>query len=168
MQAIQTQIPSNTRVESYLPADYTDTFVITIPAEDNSITSTDLQVNLWTQKPKWLEALFKLRNILVKPFGLETEERDQKQFIKCLREGGAYGMNSVPLSSPQETILRMDDKHLEAIISIYLTDCENKKRNVYAITLVKYHNRLGRVYFFLIRPFHKIVVKEMMKYILKR
>ncbi|MDR1652533.1 MAG: DUF2867 domain-containing protein [Prevotellaceae bacterium] len=34
------------------------------------------------------------------------------------------------------------------------------------ITVVHFHNALGKVYFFVIRPFHKIIVKAMIKRLL--
>ena len=35
-------------------------------------------------------------------------------------------------------------------------------------TVVKFNNRLGRLYFFFIRPFHKVIIRSMLKRVAKR
>jgi len=168
MKVTKATIPENSKILNFFRADYSDTFVCTIHTNDNSLTATELQVAFWTVKPKWIQWLFDLRNILVKPFGLKSGGEDQELFIKSIREGGKCGMTSVPLSSPTETILCLNDKHLKAYLSVYLTDSKNGKRDIYCTTLVQYHNTLGKAYFFVISPFHMIVVKRMMKFILEK
>ena len=37
-----------------------------------------------------------------------------------------------------------------------------------AFTVVKFNNRLGRLYFFFIRPFHKVIIRSMLKRVAKR
>lgn len=166
MKVRKATIPEGAKILNFFPANYSDTFVCTINADNNSLTAVELQVSFWTIKPKWIQWLFDLRNILVKPFGLKSGDEDQEQFIKCIREGGECGMANIPYSSPTETILCLNDKHLKAYLSVYLTDSRNGKRDIYCTTLVQYHNTLGKAYFFVISPFHMIVVKQMMKFIL--
>lgn len=45
---------------------------------------------------------------------------------------------------------------------------EGRMQTVTAITLVHYHNRLGKIYFSLIGLFHKVIVKSMLKATLTR
>ena len=52
--------------------------------------------------------------------------------------------------------------HLVAYMSIYIEGGE-----VFASTVVKYHNKLGVVYFNLIRPFHILVVKNLFKQMMR-
>jgi hypothetical protein len=127
------------------------------------IIPDDIMVNFWTDFPAWVNVLFKLRNFLVKFVGLKgTEGGDLKEFEKCIRIGGTYGFASVPMKSDNETILLLTDKHLNAYISVHVESMEEHK-TISAITLVNFNNKLGRVYFFIIRPFHGIVVKSMLK-----
>ena len=99
--------------------------------------------------------MMKLRNLLVKPFGLQNEGLGAAQLEESIRSGGSYGFFSVAAKSSNETVVRLDDKHLSAWMSVMTVG-----NDVYAITLVKYHNRLGRAYFFVIGPFHKIIVRS--------
>lgn len=164
------EIPANSLVEAYLPASYSDVFECTV-VNGKSFTPDDLQVNFWTTQPKWLEYLFKIRNILVKPFGLSDGKGSNEEFANCIRSGGQLGMVNVPPKTPEETILELSDKHLDAILSVYIKEDKEGtdiKRTVVTSTLVHYHNKLGVIYFFFIRPFHKIVVRSMLSQCVRR
>lgn len=120
--------------------------------------------------PNWVNALFKLRNILVRPFGLddgESENRSEK-LKKIINDGsGSAGLMSVTDATDDEIVILLSDKHLDAYMSVLIEKIESKQI-VVATTLVRYHNRLGRIYFSLIRPFHMIIVKSMLINTLKR
>ncbi|MCD7963643.1 MAG: DUF2867 domain-containing protein [Rikenellaceae bacterium] len=68
-----------------------------------------------------IKTLFNIRNTLVKPFGIRTENNfDPKAVENCIRHGEACGLFSVTGKSPCETVLCLDDKHLTAFISVYM------------------------------------------------
>ena len=69
---------------------------------------------------------------------------------------------TVVAKTANETVVSLDDKHLKAYLSVYVED-----RNVSLSTLVQYYNKLGVAYFTLIRPFHKIVVKNMLRHTIR-
>jgi hypothetical protein len=48
-------------------------------------------------------------------------------------------------------------------MSVYLSDANNDRKSVASITVVNIHNRLGYIYFYSICPFHKIIVKTMLR-----
>jgi len=162
------KIPNGSLVHKYLPVNYSDVYVCTFSTERN-ITPDDIQVSFWTNTPKWLDNLYKLRNILVKPFGLKNgNERDTRQFEECIRSGGNHGFVSVPDKSPDETVLCLTDKHLTAYLSVHIKDLGDNRKAVYTITLVNFHNKLGYIYFYAICPFHHIVVKRMLGNTIKK
>jgi len=169
MKCRKTDIPADSLVRQVLPAGYTDAFSCEVPGE-MTYSVDDLQVSFWTVMPGWVNALFKLRNVLVKPFGLKGGEGDstfQKMMEQTIRTGGSNGMTSVPFKNDRETVLKLSDKHLDAYASVYVRK-DTPKPEVTVITVVHYHNRLGKVYFFFIKPFHKIIVKSTLKSTLKR
>jgi len=162
MKIRKAKIPADSLIKNYLPANHADTFVGNLTNADN-ITADDIQVEFWTKNPKWLESLYKLRDIIVKPFGLKGgEERDVQMLEECIRKGIDYRFVSIPAKSENETVLCLNDKHLKAYISVYLENAENDNKLVYATTVVHFHNKLGYLYFNVIRPFHYIVVKKML------
>ena len=117
----------------------------------------------WTTSPAWLKFLFRLRDLLVRPFGLKTGEGPSREKLEeALNNGESCGFMSVAERTADETIVALDDKHLVAYMSIYIEGGE-----VFASTVVKYHNKLGVVYFNLIRPFHILVVKNLFKQMMR-
>ena len=156
-------IPEDSLANSYLPVNYYDVIDYTT-GNLNNITADDIQTAFWTVMPKSVERLFKIRNFLVKPFGLKSGNENRGEIRKCIETGGSSGMFAVLGKTPNETLLRLDDKHLQAYISVYLQSTNTDERNIRAITLVKFHSWLGYVYFYAIMPFHRIVVKRMLKF----
>jgi len=58
-----------------------------------------------------------------------------------------------------EAIMRKDDKHLLFYVSI----AKIGNNLIDVTTVVQYHNALGKVYFFFIKPFHKMIVPRVVK-----
>ena len=59
-------------IDKYLPADYYDTFVLKSRKPAEQIIPKELIKKIFNHSPAWLNFLMKVRNILVKPLGLET------------------------------------------------------------------------------------------------
>jgi len=166
MKVKKSAIPKSSLIENYLPADYSDVYACEVYSE-KEITSDNVMVGFWTDSPAWINALFKLRDFLVKFVGLKSSGGNSlEEFEKCIRSGGTYRFISVPAKNSNETVLLLSDKHLDAYMSVHVESRE-KNKTISAITLVHFKNRLGRVYFFMIRPFHSLVVKSMLKRSLK-
>ena len=68
----------------------------------------------------------------------------------------------------EEIILGTEDKHLTFHISIYCSKNYNKRQSVSLTTIVKYNNLLGKIYFYIIWIFHRIVVKYLFKRAIRR
>jgi len=161
------KIPAGSLCNNHLPVNYADVYVCTVDDLKN-ITPDDIQVAFWTDHPRWLNNLYKIRNALVKPFGLKGDDnRDSILFEECIRSGKEYKIASIADKSPNETILRLTDKHLIAYFSVYI-ETENDRKNIYTTTLVHFNNKMGYMYFNAIMPFHHLVVKNILKYTIKK
>ena len=164
MKVSRGKIPAEALVNDYLPVDYSDVYVCTT-AGLGDITPDDIMISFWTVMPKWVNNLFKLRNLLVKPFGLATERNSKfADLERCIRTGGESAIASVPYKSPDETILKLADKHLTAYLSVYIEG----HKNVYVTTLVNFQKKFGYIYFYAIYPFHHIIVKRQLKSTISR
>ncbi|MDU1890864.1 MAG: DUF2867 domain-containing protein [Dysgonomonas sp.] len=162
MKVVKSEIPENSLILNYLPANYTDVYKCTI-TDNKGISADDIQVVFWTRQPKWLKALFNIRNSIVRFFGLKTDRADPSEFERCIRAGSNYHFTSIPAKSANETIIYLQDKHLSAYLSVYIEDIGTNNKTVYATTLVHFHYWLGYAYFYTIYPFHHLVVKKMLK-----
>jgi hypothetical protein len=89
--------------------------------------------------PAWAAALLRLRNTLVRPFGLKTGTAEGPIFPTCHE-------------SEHEIILGTDDRHLNFRIGVIRVE-----GRLYMSTWVHPHNLWGRAYLRLVMPFHILI-----------
>jgi hypothetical protein len=98
-----------------------------------------------------------LRNILVRPLGLKTSgasgTTDPRQMI---------GIFPVVSQTPDRLVAGFNDSHLDFRFVVDVTTAGDR-RQVTATTLVLTHNWLGRSYLMLILPFHRLIVRAMLR-----
>lgn len=161
-------LPADSLTRKYLPADYSDVYAYEVNTK-KEIIPDDLMVSFWTDFPAWVNRLFQLRNLIVKPFGLKgAEDNNLVAFENAIRTGIPYNIASVPAKNPCETVLLLTDKHLNAYMAVHIQPNGSNHKVISAITLVHFKNRLGRIYFFVIKPFHGFIVRNMLKRVVER
>ena len=120
--------------------------------------------------PPWLVLLYKVRQILVALLGLARHEGPDTL--------PSFRPEDIPFA-PEERISFFivkkaqedrfwvaetpEDKHLKAYVAIDAQRLESGATRFRVATTVRYLHWTGPVYFNLIRPFHHLVVWEMMK-----
>ena len=136
----------------YLPGNYTDSFTETI-TDKPYISVQELFNLIFLQYPKWVLSLLKLRDMIVKPFGLKTNKSFEDMVIE---------------QNNNEIILGSKDRHLTFYVSLYCSYMKNRTQSVRITTLVKYENILGKIYFAIIWLFHKTIVHYLLKHAVKK
>ena len=148
-----TNLPQDTKVFNFIEnIDYTDTFSIEL-TQDSDIK--DLYLRLVNTKSKTIDFLMSLRNKIMSIFGAKTVINETKGDFSV---GNSVGLFKIYYIDEKEIISGLKDSHLDFCISFYKID--NK---ILLSTLVKYNNTFGRVYMNIIKPFHKLIVKNMLK-----
>ena len=139
-------------IDKYLPSDYSDYVSKRIrPAEP--LSPDYIFEEMFCNFPKPVNWLFKLRNAIVKPFGLQ---------------GGGGFRNLVSERNDEEIIICKNDKHLCFWVSIYCSLPEDGWQDASVTTVVKFNNFLGKIYFIGIWVFHKLLVKSLFRWTLVR
>ena len=138
-------------IDKYLPSDYSDSVSKKINPEE-PLSPDHIFEEMFCSFPKPVDWLFKLRNAIVKPFGLQ--------------EGGGF-RNLISERSDEEIILSKDDKHLCFRVGIYCSLPEDDWQEASVTTVVKFNNLLGRIYFIGIWVFHKVLVKGLFRRAIK-
>ncbi|WP_165040674.1 DUF2867 domain-containing protein [Dysgonomonas sp. ZJ709] len=170
MKVSRTSIVADDLIFKYLPSSYKESFYCEVPHCDN-LTADDLQVDFWTDLPKWIGLLFRLRNWLVKPFGLKHSESEvdvKAKLIECIRSDESFDMMSIPCKSEDETIFCLTDTHLTMYFSIRRIENEDNFSTIKYSTVVQFHNKLGFLYFYTILPFHYIIILYKIKRQMKK
>lgn len=136
----------------YSNCNYRDSFEYTISDPDDRIGIADISGIFADPGPKWVSWLMALRHRIVGCFGLKTEVApdDGKQRV---------GLFELLAQTDRTMTLGEDDKHLDFRVLLSLSEADSAGRKRVAVsTLVKYNNRLGRIYFFFVKPFHRVIV----------
>ena len=120
--------------------------------------------------PWWLLLLYRIREILVNILGLAKHDKPdilppikpdnlafkpgESAFIFIVRDAkeDIYWVAESP-----------EDKHLKAYLGVVAQKLSDNRTRFHVFTSVKYIHWTGPVYFNLIRPFHHLVVRRMMK-----
>ena len=134
-------------------AQFADAFRVEIGAA--TMNAREACVRMVLHGPRWIDALLRLRNILVRPFGLKTSGEGAPA------PHGLIGLFPVLSETPERLVAGFDDRHLDFRIVVDVSG-NAASRQVTSTTVVRTHNRLGRAYLTLIMPFHKLVVRGMM------
>ena len=134
-------------------AQFIDTFRVEIGAA--TVNAREACTRMVLHGPRWIDALTRLRNILVAPFGLK------KSGEGAPAPGGLIGLFPVLSETPERLVAGFDDSHLDFRIVVEVAG-EAVLRHVTLTTLVRTNNRLGRTYLAFITPFHKLVARSMM------
>jgi len=137
-----------------LSADYSECYQM---ATNKKSVTLESCLSSFSFRPKWVDFLFKLRNILVKPFNLDTSTDEVTN--NNPEKGEKLGFFDVLERSETEILLNANDKHLEGWFSLqYETDKD--KHTVKIVTVVKFHNLMGKIYFYTIKPFHYLIIRD--------
>jgi hypothetical protein len=106
--------------------------------------------------PLWTEALLRLRNLLVAPFGLKTAAPTGDS------APDRVGIFPAISETPDRLVAGLDDAHLDFRLVVDVAGI-GAERRVTATTLVLTHNWLGRTYLAVILPFHRLIVPSMLR-----
>lgn len=98
-----------------------------------------------------------LRDALVRPFGLKTSPSGHRPPPRFL-PGERIGLFTLFERNEEELLLGEDDRHLDFRVCLRVAGEEAS-----LATAVRFRSPFGRAYFFLIRPFHALVVQGMLR-----
>ena len=126
-----------------------------IEVTDCALNARQAAERMLARQPRWADALLTLRNILVSPFGLKTSGAGTTP-----RE--MVGIFPVVSESPDRLVAGFNDKHLDFRVVVDVAT-SGATRQVTATTLVLTHNWLGRTYLAVIMPFHRLIVRSLLR-----
>ncbi len=143
---------------------YEDRFSLII--ETKKIFDVDFFIfKLIKSIPKWVMFLLNLRNMIASIFGLKTgklgniyENKEELNFEQYQSIGDVF----ILLKEKNHLIAELKDKHLDFRFSI-LVQQEDSKTKLSLSTIVKINNIFGKIYFFLITPFHRLIIPNILK-----
>ena len=101
--------------------------------------------------PRWSSWLLKIRNTVVRPFGLKPDG-----MIDAPESNDRIDICPILDERADRIVLGLDDAHLNFRIVIEHNSQETGNQ-IRVTTLVQRHNLFGRMYIAVIKPFHKAI-----------
>ncbi|MEZ6853235.1 DUF2867 domain-containing protein [Halodesulfovibrio aestuarii] len=152
---------------------YIDSYQLIMSNPDKLSIDTVANIIFASDPPKWQKALTRLRDSIVGFFGLKTgmpSESPQPQSDPTQSQlVDKIGLFPVINRSDSEIVMELDDKHLLFRASLLMRKLQNSDQySVFLTTIVQFHNLWGRMYFFPVKPFHRIIVTQSLKRLLRQ
>lgn len=133
------------------PIDFADCYHAQV--HRRGLTALQVAHAMFMHPPAWVNALMAVRNAVVARFGLKTEASGP---------GPRVGIFPLVAERPDEVVLGLDDKHLDFRIWVCVRESAQGSE-IWMSTLVRYNGVSGRIYLFLIKPFHKLLSRFMLR-----
>lgn len=115
--------------------------------------------------PKWVTVLFGIRWAVVRFLGMRQAGVPKPSRFAAedvpMKKGQSITFFTVDSALPDHhwvAIIR--DRHLEAVLAVFVEPTEHEERTFHLLTIVHYKNWAGPVYFNLILPFHHLIVRS--------
>lgn len=161
-------VPANSIMKkSFGKPDYQDAFYVKLETASN-LSIDDIFYTVSTYNPRWMKFLMKVRDFLVRFAGLKTSHQINCELPEKVRyePGSRSGLFRILDRNENEIVFFENDKHLNFQSSLYLRK-DPDKTTLYSITHVHFNNFTGKFYFFFVRPFHRFIIKMMLKQLAK-
>jgi len=119
-------------------------------------------------QPGWMRVLFGVRAGFARLLRLRhpvvLRSRRQRPEEIPFAEGGKVGFFTVVAAvEDRYLLLAAADNHLTGYLAFVAEPAAGERRRFQVITVVTYHRWTGPLYFNLIRPFHHLVVRSMVR-----
>lgn len=118
------------------------------------------------QTPRWADMLMRIRNAFARLIGLDTGGYKRDTYVSDYYPIGSRAVYFTVIDrNDNEILMAENDKHLNFRVSV-LKIQEEAITYIYLSTVVKFNNSLGRLYFFFVKPFHRIIIISLLKRLL--
>jgi Protein of unknown function (DUF2867) len=146
-------------LNGFKKVDYSDSYKIKLKSNDDNIDKITTKI---FKIPKWVGNLLKLRNFMVKRFGLKTDDTKEMIIKPYYSIGSKAVYFNVLDRNENEIVLSENDKHLNFRISVMI-EKDSAGSTIYLSTIVQFNIFFGRLYFFPVKPLHRIIIKSLLK-----
>lgn len=140
--------------------DYIDEFTTVLERDD--VEEWEMVAALFHSAPGWFDVLARLRDRIVRVFGLKTADNNPRIIPPPYLPGMRMGFFRVIHVIPGEVLLGDEDAHLDFRTALRLKR-DGGRTCLSVSTAVHTRNRFGRIYLTLVRPVHRLMVPIMLK-----
>jgi predicted Fe-Mo cluster-binding NifX family protein len=136
--------------------DYCDSYRI-VKQTNETVDKITTQI---FRMPRWVIGLMKIRNSIVKILGLRTGKNENGKEAAYYPVGSKARYFTVTERNANEIVMGENDRHLYFRASVLV---DREQSFIYLTTIVRFHNIWGRIYFLPVKPFHRLIIKSLLK-----
>ncbi len=142
--------------------------VIDIKTVESDVTLREFVVHALGYQPAWVTFLYGVRFFFVRLLGMKQggipRGYHKKPADLPMEAGKMASFFRVEVAEEDRMwVAGIAESHLTARLGVVVEPLEGQKKRFYVLTIVHYNRWTGPVYFNVIRPFHHVVVRQMMK-----
>jgi hypothetical protein len=135
-----------------------------VPLARRGLTIVEIFFALFGHTPRWMKALLIIRNAIARCFGLEAPT--VAEILKLAARtsysiGDKIGPWPIFFIGDNEIVAGRNNKHLDFRLSV-LRLADGDAESVVVSTVCSVHNLAGKIYLFLIVPFHRTGVQSLL------
>lgn len=141
---------------------------VDIKSAESTATMPEFIAGVFNYQPDWVTFLYRVRKVFVRMLGLKQEGIPQPLKLDPntldLVVGDKIAFFDIDAVQPNDyLVVSASESHLKATLALFREPLSNDLSRYYAVTVVHYNNWAGPIYFNVIRPFHHVVVHQMLK-----
>lgn len=164
MSVVECDVPASSALDRELvgESDFRDSYCV--PLSHPEMSLVDIFFAVFGHTPLWMKAMLILRNALARLAGLEVPtvaEIMRPKAKASYQVGDKIGPWPVFFVGDSEIIAGRDNKHMDFRLSV-LKVRNGAAADVVVSTVCSVHNLFGRIYLFLIVPFHRAGVQTLL------
>ena len=142
--------------------------VIDIKTVESDVTLREFVVHALGYQPAWMTFLYGVRFFFVRLLGMKQQGVPRGYHKKPedlpMEAGKMASFFKVEVAEEDRMwVAGASESHLTARLGVVVEPLEGQKKRFYVLTIVHYNRWTGPVYFNVNRPFHHVVVRQMMK-----
>lgn len=161
--AYTTTLPKESKIITLIArSNLADAFAITLPI-DCSHDILHLANACLANPAPWVKALLWMRDVAVSVMGVKStssiREKSKREGVKTI------GFFPIQSQTDDEVVVGEADSHLTFWTSVLVRSCgasgesmSSQRRELVLTTIVHCNNNFGRLYLWIITPFHKLIV----------
>lgn len=134
---------------------------------DSEVGLRAFVAGMLSYEPRWLRSLYAIRWFFVRLLGMKQSGLAPSTELSAdevaMTPGEAASFFTVTLAEEERHwVAEATESHLTAYLGV-VVEPRTRGRRFHVLTIVRYHRWTGPVYFNVIRPFHHLVVRRMMR-----
>jgi len=141
---------------------------VDVKVTESSASMREFIAGMLSYQPGWVTLLFRVRQVFVRFLGMRQHGIPRPLHMQpeavSLTAGDKVGFFTIETAQAENHwVAGAAESHLTAYLGVAVEPLAAGRRRYYVITIVHYNRFTGPLYFNVIRPFHHIVVNQMMR-----